>query len=392
MRILFLSYWYPLPPDNGSKLRIHNLLRGLAQRHEVTLITFADRPPTAQAEARLASLCREVRVVPRKSYRTNSLGGIAGFFDLMPRFIKETFSAEMVSQIRRVLERGSFDLVIASQLGTACYQPYFRDVPAIFEEVEIGSYYDPLHQLPLSRRKIRHALTWLKHRRYLSRLIQEFRGCVVVSKRERDLISNEIMAGKKPDVIPNFLYLQDYVEVERSPREASLIFTGSFRYPANHEAMVWFLSQVYPLILQHIPDVSLMITGDNDGLQLPPATNLKQTGFVEDVAPLVASASLSIVPLLSGGGTRLKILESMALGTPVVSTSKGAEGLGAKDGHHLLIADTREVFADYVMHLLTDKEMRDYLSEQGLQFVKEKYAVEVVYPHFEDLIQKVVDN
>lgn len=299
---------------------------------------------------------------------------------------------EMAEEIQRTLERGDHDLIIASQLGMACYRPYFADVPAIFEEVEVGSYYDPLQRLPLSWRRFRRALTWLKHRRYLSRLIREFKACVVVSEREKDLISAELMGGKKPEVIPNFLHLQDYADVERSPREASLIFTGSFRYPANHEAMSWFLREVYPIIQQQVPEVSLTVTGDSDGVPLPSATNLTLTGFVEDIRPLVASASLSIVPLQSGGGTRLKILESMALGTPVVSTAKGAEGLDASDDHHILIADTKEAFADRVVRLLHDSDLRRSLSERGLRFVEEKHSSVNVYPLFEDLIHRVFVN
>jgi glycosyltransferase involved in cell wall biosynthesis len=101
-----------------------------------------------------------------------------------------------------------------------------------------------------------------------------------------------------------------------------LIFSGSFRYQANYEAMLWFISEVFPKILERVPDAQLIITGDHANLSIPPVSNVTLVGHVSDINTLIASSWVSLAPLLSGGGTRLKILEAMA-GTPVVSTSKG---------------------------------------------------------------------
>jgi glycosyltransferase involved in cell wall biosynthesis len=155
--------------------------------------------------------------------------------------------------------------------------------------------------------------------------------------------------------------------------------------------MVWFLREVYPHVQAQVTDVRLSITGDHADRPLPPASNVALTGFVDDVRPLIARSWGSVVPLHTGGGTRLKILEAMALGTPVVATPKGAEGLDVQDGEHILIADTPETFAQQVIHLLKKPELRQQLADNAHQLIREKYDWEVVLPRFLDLIERVAN-
>lgn len=142
MRILFLSPWYPYPTNNGSKLRIFNLLRGLAQQHEVTLLSFADQPQADQNSPELRSLCSEVQVVPWKPFQPRSWRARLGFFSLTPRSVIDTFSPEMKQRIKQALTERSYDLVIASQAGMAGYGSYFGGLAALFEEVELGVPYE----------------------------------------------------------------------------------------------------------------------------------------------------------------------------------------------------------------------------------------------------------
>jgi glycosyltransferase involved in cell wall biosynthesis len=168
-----------------------------------------------------------------------------------------------------------------------------------------------------------------------------------------------------------------------------LIFTGTLSYFANLEGIRWFLSEVYPIVQSQLPAVKLIITGKNDGVSLPTADNVTLTGFVEDVRPLIASARVSLAPLLVGGGTRLKILEAMALGTPVVATTKGAEGLRAVDGEHLLIADTPAQFADAVIRLLQNGKISQKLADNSCRLVRQQYDWSVIMPDFIKLIEEV---
>jgi glycosyltransferase involved in cell wall biosynthesis len=214
----------------------------------------------------------------------------------------------------------------------------------------------------------------------------------VVSEQEKQLLSQLAPDFDSVGVIPNFIFHNYINENNTFPQSDHLIFTGPFRYLVNHDAMVWFLEEIYPLIQAVIPNVHLTITGDHDNLPLPAANNVNLTGFVEDIKPLIKSAKVNIVPIREGGGTRIKILESIALGVPVVSTSKGVEGLEVLDGKHLLIGDTPETFAQNVIRLLKDNDLRQDLIIRAQKLVKNKYDIEVVIPQFEGLVQKVKKN
>jgi len=154
--------------------------------------------------------------------------------------------------------------------------------------------------------------------------------------------------------------------------------------------MQWFVREVFPLILKKVPDANLIITGDHANLPLPDMRNITLSGYVDDIKSLIASCNVSIAPIWSGGGTRLKILEAMAIGTPVVATSKGAEGLLVQDGKQILIADQPEKFAEHVIKILTDKELRDSLSANALQLIEENYDWKTIMPNFLRLLEMVV--
>lgn len=389
MRILFLSPWYPYPTNNGSKLRIYNLLRGLAPHHQVTLLSFADQPQVDLTYPELRSLCSEIQVAPWKPFQPHSWRARLGFFSLMPRSVIDTFSPEMAQRIKQALTERSYDLIIASQAGMAGYGAYFGGLAALFEEVELGVPYENFIRSDSLGAKMRRGLTWFKHRRYLDSLLPYFRACTVVSDREKQLLSHAIPSYKTIEVIPNCISLADYRKVKAVPQTNHLIFTGSFRYSANHDAMTWFLQEVYPYLQSQVPDVRLTITGDHANLPLPPANNVTLTGFVDDVQSLVASAWISLAPLRVGGGTRLKILEAMALRTPVVATSKGAEGLEAKSGQHLLIADTPQEYAEAIICLLKDPHLRQELVNNAYQLVSEKYDWAAMTPRFLNVIERV---
>lgn len=389
MRILFLSGWYPDPPNNGSKLRIINLLRGLAQHHEVVLLSFTDDEPSKIAYSELNTICREIITVPANLFTPQSWSARLALFSLTPRSVIVTRSAKMAQHIKNTLQKSHYDLVIASQLGPAGYSDCFRGVPALLEEVEVAVLREKYVQATTIRDRIRHGLTWAKQRRYLKRLLNDYRAVTVVSEREKQLLAETVPDYRNVEVIPNSLNLSEYATTGETGQSHQLIFTGSFRYWANHDAMCWFLQDVYPIIQAAEPGVQLTITGDHAGLPLPPADNVTLTGFVDDIKALIASSWVSLVPIRVGGGTRLKILEAMALRTPVVATSKGAEGLNAVHGEHLLIADTPQDFATAVLRLLHEPDLRQQLTENAHQFVSEHYDCAVINGRFLDLVERV---
>ena len=392
MHILFLSRWFPFPPNNGSKIRINNLLRGLSGHHTVSLLSFMETDDAEPDIAAAAEVCRSVRVIRRKPFTPESWSARLAYFSFAPRSVIDTFSPEMALAIKETLAAEKIDLVVASQVDMAVYSRYFRGLPAIFEEVETGVLYEQFARAESPLQRLRFGLTWAKHRRYLRLLFKDFQACTVVSAQERVLLQRVVGGMETVEVLPNCIDLADYVGVNEPPQPGTLVFMGAFSYNPNYEAMVWFVEKVLPIIQSELPGVRLTITGNHQNRPLPPAENVTLTGFVDDIRPLVARSWASIVPLHTGGGTRLKILEAMALGTPVIATPKGAEGLDAEPGRHLLVADSPAAFADSVISVLQDAALRRRLAENGAQLVREKYNWQAILPEFLSLVERVADR
>jgi glycosyltransferase involved in cell wall biosynthesis len=390
MNILFLSRWFPFPPNNGSKIRIHNLLRGLSKHHEVTLLSFYDPTEMSQADIKPYPFCYQMQVVPWKPFDQDSYKARLGFFSITPRSLLDTHSPEMELLIRQAIAGRTFDIVIASQLTMASYYPAFAGTPAIFEEVELGIYVDQRRKYGNWLQRLRLQLTWLKLQWYFSRLLRSFSMCTVVSEQERRIFTDAFPASShKVQVFPNSLNVNEYEEIKPTAEPHQLIFSGSFRYYPNYMAMQWFIENVFPLILEKEPQTQLIITGDTENLPLPNLKNVTLAGYVDDIKSLIAASQVSIIPLWSGGGTRLKILEAMALGTPVVSTSKGAEGLHVTHGENILIADDPRCFAEGVLELLRDDTLRGRLSSNARQLVRDQYNWATRLPEFLSMAEKV---
>lgn len=389
MQILFLSAWFPYPADNGSKLRIYNILRGLSSQHDITLISFADKPHTANVDG-LQSICKSVHVIPNRDYNAYSKQALWGFFGQKPRVLTDRYVPEMADAIRQEISTDSYDLVIASQIYMADYCENFSSIPSIFEEAEVGVFTDAVQEAGNWISQSRRQLTLYKLQSYFRTLLPRYSSSTVVSETEKELLQNLVPGYSSIEVIPNGISTASYADVVEQPRPGSLIFTGALTYSPNFQAMEWFSSQVLPFIKISIPDVQLVITGNHGVKKLPEDPNISLVGYVDDIRPLIASSWISLAPIFSGGGTRLKILEAFGLRTPVIATSKGAEGLEVQHEKHLLIADTPETYAQETIRLLRDVELRDELTSNAYHLVKEKYDWPVIIPKFLSLIENAV--
>lgn len=388
MKILFLSQWFPYPPDNGSKIRIYNILRGLAPHHEITLVSFIYGREVDVENSPLRTLCQEIHVVRWRPFNPHSLRSAFGYFSLKPRYVVDTLSSEMKALIERLLSNGNYDLVIASEMGMAGYAPSFKRFPALLDDLEIGVYYQQYAHANSHSRRLRHGLTWYKQRRYTADLLKYFKAVTVVSQPELDLVSRVASSSVRVEVIPNCISLDDYIGINEEPRPDTLVFSGSFTFDPNYKAMQWFLGEVYPLVTASVPGARLTITGNHAEKPLKVTQGVTLTGFLEDIRPVIASSWASLAPIQTGSGTRLKILEAMALKTPVIATSKGAEGIDARNGRDILIADTPKAFAQAVIDLFKDPGLRQELSTNAFRLVQQKYDWAVIMPRLLSLVEK----
>jgi glycosyltransferase involved in cell wall biosynthesis len=171
-----------------------------------------------------------------------------------------------------------------------------------------------------------------------------------------------------------------------------MIYSGALSYSANFDAVAYFLAEIFSRIRREYPQAKLYVTGKLDGVpveQLPQQDGVEFTGYVDDIQAKVAESEVCVVPLRVGGGTRLKVLEALALGTPVVSTSKGVEGLEASDGEEVLISDDPQGFAHAVGRLFDDKELYEKLARNGRSLVEAHYNWEYIGEQLNNFIGEV---
>ena len=228
MKILFLSRWYPYPPNNGSKLRINNLLKGLCEHHDVSLLSFAEPSEITPDMERPLSNFREINIIPRKPFDPLSRKSRAGFFSATPRSFIDTFSPELANNIEQILNSEKFDLVLASQVDMAAYGRYFQQLPAIFEEAEVGVLYEQYKNATSFSQKLRYWLTWNKHKRFLASTLKYFKAATVVSQKERELLSQAVSNHPIIQVIPNGVDTKSYRDVQEIQKPNTMIFTGVF--------------------------------------------------------------------------------------------------------------------------------------------------------------------
>jgi glycosyltransferase involved in cell wall biosynthesis len=392
MKVLFISRWFPYPPDNGSRIRVFNLIRYLSSCHEIDLLSFASETVAEERLAAMRRYCRRVDVAPHRPFQPNRLRALLGFFSPRPRSVVDTHSVEMQKLVEQARRGCPFDVVIASEMGAAPYALALPGTPKVLEDVELTMFYDRLSKERHPLGKLRNWLTWWKLSHYVADVLSAFDGCTVVSGRERERVL-QVSPGYNPvGVVPNGVDVAYHAADFGSPAADTLVYSGALTYSANFDAMDFFLRDVFPLIRAKRPQVRISITGKLDGVpvdRLPCGDGVVLTGYLDDVRPTVAQSWACVVPLQIGGGTRLKVLEAMALGTPVVATSKGVEGLDVNPGEDILVADEPTSFADATLHLLGDPALRAKLAANGRRLVCERYGWDQIGQSLDLLLHQV---
>jgi len=393
MRILFLSRWYPYPADSGARLRIFNIIRQLARCHEIHLISFSSESVSLEQRQAMAQYCASVVVVPYRPFQPRRWKALASFFSARPRSVLDTYSLDFEHEVEQMGRQFGIDLVIASEIDMLLYPLKLPNVPRVINELQVLVIFDQYVQQRHPLKRLRHGLTWWKLSRYLAECLPAYAGCAVVSDRERERILAAVPGYRSVISVPNGVDLCQYSGDFGPPKADTLVYAGSLTYRPNLAAVTFFLSQIFPAIRAKRPDARLLVTGSLDGVNrraLPEIDGVVFTGYLDDVRPTIAQSWVSIVPLLAGGGTRLKILESLALCTPVVSTVKGAEGLNLVAGRDILIADRPDDFAAAVLSVMQDVNLRNSLGRNGYQAVAAQYSWETIGQSFRDFIETTV--
>lgn len=376
MRVMFLTPRLPYPPNRGGEITVYNFLRVLSRVHELSLVSFYDDAHELSYRSELERFCRDVEMVRRPgkfALRVLVRTGCGRRSYAVERHASPAFAAA----VRRSVARLPPDVV---QVETFMMGQYLNETSGVASVLDMHNVtwrvWD--RQADVTSWWLRPAVR-LQAARMRRDEIEVCRAVDVVAPvSDADRAELHAVAGDgirctvvRPGV--DCELLTPPARVERGPE---VLFVGSMSYVPNIDAVEFFCAEILPRVAAVVPDVRLTIVGANP----PPAVQrlagprVTVTGFVPDVRPYYAGALAVVVPLRVGGGIRMKILEGMALGAAMVSTTIGAEGLGLADGRDLLMADTADAFAEAVVRLIRDPALRAALGVQGRQTAVERFS------------------
>jgi glycosyltransferase involved in cell wall biosynthesis len=383
MRILFLSPRQCWPPLSGAKLREYYFARALGQHADITHVHFTE-PGAAPLTCADLPFCRDVIPVPKPHTYTpwKIVRGLTGHWPLP---VLNYTSSEMSSALSRAGRGQQFDLVHLDSIHmAACVEPIAEAMggkPRVVYnwhniESEVMCRYQAAEHSPV--RRLYAAITAGQLTRLERSILHSAFGHVVCSDRERDQLLN-MAPEARIAVVSNGVdvaYFENAATPDLSPTR--IVFVGLMNYHANVEAAASFAHDVWPRLRSRLPGVPLTIVGADPApavLALRGVPGIEVTGTVPDVRPYYREALAAVVPLRTGGGTRLKILEAMAAGVPVVSTPLGAEGLDVTPGENIILADPDDPdsWARELAALAESESHRRQLTESARQLVREHY-------------------
>lgn len=379
MRILFISPRLCLPLISGARLREYYLARSLAEHADVTYVSFTHPGFAIPTRADLPFF-REIHMAPLN--RTYSPIRIArGLVGRWPLTVLNYTSDAMKTVLRDIVADGKFDLVHLDATQLAAYPQFLQSVVrepllSVFNWHNIESevyqrYSTGANSLP---RRVYASITARRMAAVERRLLGDSSGHVVCSQREQEQLL-AVSPGSRVAVVENGVDTEYFAEASRNPAKSRIVFVGSMDYHANIEAAVWFVQRVWPRLFDRFPEWRLTLVGSRPVpavRALSDVRGVEVTGTVPDVRPFYREAVAAIVPLQSGGGTRLKVLEAMAAGVPVISTTFGTEGLTVLPGRDIMIADQEEDWLP-ALNSLAESRVSSTLVAAGTELVRSRY-------------------
>lgn len=389
MRILVIHQQLPFPADNGGKLRAAHVARYLANHNSVALVCFGSEEfHPGFAERQLFS---EVKFVPLPS----PASVLKRLFSGVPSEVVDLHSAEMYRTVSALVDLHKPEVILISDPMLSPYIARYTGQVRVLDYLMVSTLsLARLGDITQGWKKLLWRLRWHRSAAYHCRIAPLYDLCLVNSQEDYDDLLANCADWKRLEFFPNGLHLDEYPLGLAQADPQTLIYPGSVTYAPNRDAVEYMITRILPLVRADLPDVRLVVTGTvpEDG-SAPQGPGVIYTGRLPDIRSAIAGANVCVVPLRSGaGGTRFKVLEAMALGTPVVSTTIGAEGVEWSDGANIAIADEPARFAARTIELLKSAELRAKLSRAGRRLIEERYDWNVLGSRISGMLSKLVDE
>lgn len=392
MKILWANPNFLHPTTKGGQIRTLEILKRLHKRHEIHYAAI-ENPAQPEGVARAGEYSTRAypfrHTVLDKTSPRFALEVAAGLFSSLPLAVSRWVSPAMRDFVGEQLASGHFDRAVCDFLSTAPHFPDLRRVVLFQHNVETMIWRRHAETASGALRRAYFQLQADRMFAFEKKVCLESGSIIAVSAKDRDTMRDLFGATRVADTPTGVDTV--FFEPQSAPPAADLVFTGSMDWMPNIDGAVWFTAAILPLLRQRLPECSLALAGRSPAPAVEALgkadPRIRVTGTVPDIRPWLWGSRVAIVPLRVGGGTRLKIYESMAAGVPVVSTTIGAEGLDYTDGENILIADTPEQFADACHRLLADPDLAARIAANARHLVATRYSWEGVVDDFEKLLE-----
>lgn len=396
MKILMLTPYLPYPLLSGGQIRTYNLLKKLSQKHQITLFALIKSEEEKQYVQELEKYCHKVRVFKRSEKPFTLRNIFKTIFSSFPFLVIRNQAIGSLEAVKKEIANEKYDLIHAETFYMMPHIPNCQ-IPIILVEqtIEYLGYESyakkaPFFLRPLLNIDVKKIHHWEKH------YWQKAKRLIVMSEEDRQFIGKELNK-EKIDVVANGVDTKWFAQKSRSLNERPTILSvGTFKWLPNIEAVDFLVEKIWPLIKQKVANAQLLIVGNAPtnkviayGQNDPQIT---VAGRIEDIREAFQSAHVLLAPVFSGKGTRYKILEAMASGTPVVASKIAVEGLNIKDGQDVLTSNDAQTLADLTVQVLNDKNLWQTLSANGKKFVSQHYDWELISQELDKIYQEIGDQ
>jgi sugar transferase (PEP-CTERM/EpsH1 system associated) len=382
MKVLFITTKSPYPLFEGRALRTFNLIKEVAREHEVHLLSFVQTQEDLDGIEHMRSLCKVVEY-EKLYFGAGRLAVLADavrdIFSARPLPILKYYSRSMEARIRRLIAAHHYDVIHLDMLHLCEYMDVCSGIPVVLAQHNVESM--------ILQRRAENEKRWLL-RKYLSRQyrkLQTYEAAMcrrvdeLLAVSDADAQCLEAMTGRGDiSVAPNGVDTEFFQPQAVPADDHNLVFVGGFTWFPNLDAIQYFSDEILPLVRQKLPNIRITVIGRQPDTaavrRVASAPGLTLTGLIDDIRPTVAEAGAYIVPLRIGGGTRLKILDALAMSKAIISTSIGCEGLAVTHGQDIIVADTPESFANAVIETLSDPARAQRIGAAGRALVVARYG------------------
>ena len=411
LKILWLSHVVPYPPRGfGVLQRSHHLVREVARYHDVSLVSFIQKGllaatfPSVEAglvEARrvLSEFCVSVDFVPipseERAYGKFWLA-LSSLLQRDPSSINWLKSPAMSTAIRQQFQPDHFDLVHFDTISLAPYLKDVTDSATVLDHHSIESHMmlRRAAKEPSPIKKVYFMQEGIRLQSYEKRVCPKFDANITCSTLDSDRLRELIPSGSLIDEIPNGVDINYFQPSERPVVSQSMIFVGSLNWYPNRDAMIYFAEQIWPAIKQRIPQAQMDVVGAHPPKELLALAaqdgNFRVHGFVDDVRPYIERAAVYVCPIRDGGGTRLKILDALAMGKAIVAHPIACEGIEVTDNKDILLATDPDGYVAHLERLFRDEPYRNLIGSAGRNLIVSKYSYTAIGKKLADLYNRVV--